>query len=87
MAGGKKLPEREALQMTYNAIARGAAGVDMGRNIFQSDCPLGMIKAVNAVVHTNASVDDAYAVYEDEKSSSASLCGGLTMNADDSRKI
>jgi 3-hydroxy-5-phosphonooxypentane-2,4-dione thiolase len=87
MAGGKKLPEREAPQMTYNAIARGASGVDMGRNIFQSDCPLGMIKAVNAVVHGNASVDDAYAVYEDEKSSSASLCGGLTMNADDSRKI
>ena len=70
MAGGKKLPEREALQMTYNAIARGASGVDMGRNIFQSDCPLGMIKAVNAVVHGNASVDDAYAVYEDEKSAS-----------------
>ncbi len=67
MAGGKKLPEREALQMTYNAIARGASGVDMGRNIFQSDCPLGMIKAVNAVVHGNASVEDAYAVYEDEK--------------------
>ena len=88
MAGGKKLPEHEALQMTYNAIARGAAGVDMGRNIFQSDCPLGMIKAVNAVVHDNASVDDAFAVYEDEKRLvNPTLCGGPTMTADDSRKI
>ena len=86
MAGGKKLPEREALQMTYNAIERGASGVDMGRNIFQSDSPLGMIKAVNAVVHGNASVDDAYAVYEDEKSASGkSAAAGVS--ADDSRKI
>ncbi|MEI7814632.1 MAG: 3-hydroxy-5-phosphonooxypentane-2,4-dione thiolase [Coriobacteriia bacterium] len=86
MAGGKKLPEREALQMTYNAIARGASGVDMGRNIFQSDSPLGMIKAVNAVVHGNASVDDAYAVYEDEKSASGkSAAAGVS--ADDARKI
>jgi putative autoinducer-2 (AI-2) aldolase len=86
MAGGKKLPEREALQMTYNAIDRGASGVDMGRNIFQSDCPLGMIKAVNAVVHGNASVDDAYAVYQDEKAASGtSAAAGVS--ADDSRKI
>jgi len=86
MAGGKKLPEREALQMTYNAIERGASGVDMGRNIFQSDSPLGMIKAVNAVVHGNASVDDAYAIYEDEKSASGkSAAAGVS--ADDSRKI
>jgi putative autoinducer-2 (AI-2) aldolase len=86
MAGGKKLPEREALQMTYNAIDRGASGVDMGRNIFQSDCPLGMIKAVNAVVHGNASVDDAYTVYEDEKTASAaSAAAGVS--ADDTRKI
>ncbi len=86
MAGGKKLPERDALQMTYNAIARGASGVDMGRNIFQSDCPLGMVKAVNAVVHGNASVDDAYAVYQDEKSAGTGV-GALTMDADDTRKI
>ena len=68
MAGGKKLPEREALEMTYNAIARGAAGVDMGRNIFQSDSPLGMIKAVNAVVHGGASVEEAFAIYKDARS-------------------
>src|SRR5438094_2387195 len=51
MAGGKKLPERDALTMAYNAIENGAAGVDMGRNIFQSDTPEAMIRAVGAVVH------------------------------------
>lgn len=67
MAGGKKLPEGEALQMTFDAMSRGASGVDMGRNIFQSDCPIGMIKAVRALVHEGASVEDAFAIYEDEK--------------------
>jgi putative autoinducer-2 (AI-2) aldolase len=86
MAGGKKLPERDALQMTYNAITRGAAGVDMGRNIFQSDCPIGMIKAVRAVVHADASVDDAYAVYMDEKDSRGITETG-TGGLGDERKI
>ena len=63
MAGGKKIPEKEALQMTYNAIKEGASGVDMGRNIFQSDNPVGMIKAIRAVVHKGASVDEAYEIY------------------------
>ncbi|MHB8960660.1 MAG: 3-hydroxy-5-phosphonooxypentane-2,4-dione thiolase [Candidatus Limnocylindrales bacterium] len=51
MAGGKKLPELDALTMAYRAVQEGAAGVDMGRNIFQSEAPLAMLKAVNAVVH------------------------------------
>lgn len=42
IAGGKKLPEPEVLEMAYKAIQEGAHGVDMGRNIFQSDCPAGM---------------------------------------------
>jgi putative autoinducer-2 (AI-2) aldolase len=63
MAGGKKIPERDALQMTYNAIKEGASGVDMGRNIFQSDNPVGMIKAIKAVVHKGASVDEAFKIY------------------------
>ena len=46
-----KLPEIDALNMAYKAVNQGAAGVDMGRNIFQSDCPSGMLEAVNAVVH------------------------------------
>jgi putative autoinducer-2 (AI-2) aldolase len=63
MAGGKKLPERDALQMTANAIKEGASGVDMGRNIFQSDNPVGMIKAIRAIVHKGASVDEAFEIY------------------------
>lgn len=63
MAGGKKIPEKDALQMTENAIKEGASGVDMGRNIFQSENPVGMIKAIKAVVHKGASVDEAYEIY------------------------
>lgn len=68
IAGGKKIGEREAIVMAASAMRAGAAGVDMGRNIFQSDCPVGMIKAVRAVVHDGATVDGAFAVYEQEKS-------------------
>lgn len=65
IAGGKKLSEKEALKVTYDAIKAGASGVDMGRNIFQSDNPLGMIKAVRAIVHKKASVDEAYKIYKE----------------------
>lgn len=67
IAGGKKLPEREALEMCFQAIDQGASGVDMGRNIFQSESPIAMLKAVQAVVHHNASVDHAYALFLDQK--------------------
>jgi putative autoinducer-2 (AI-2) aldolase len=60
MAGGKKLPELDALTMAYQAIEAGAAGVDMGRNIFQSDYPEAMIRAVAAVVHGSAKPEAAY---------------------------
>jgi len=65
MAGGKKLPEREALEMAYRAIQEGAAGVDMGRNIFQSSAPAAMIKAVAKVVHDDESPSEAYALFEE----------------------
>lgn len=67
IAGGKKLPERDAITLAWNAVASGARGVDMGRNIFQSDCPVGMIRAVRAVVHDGASIDEAWEVYAKEK--------------------
>ena len=67
IAGGKKLPERDALQLAYSAISQGAAGVDMGRNIFQSDCPIGMLKAVREIVHNTATVDQAFDCYETYK--------------------
>ena len=63
MAGGRKLPERDALAMAYRAIENGAAGLDMGRNIFQSDTPRAMIRAVGAVVHESAKPDEAYDQY------------------------
>ena len=64
IAGGKKMPEMEALQMTENAIRAGAAGVDMGRNIFQSNDPSGMIKAVKSIVHDGATTGQAYEIYQ-----------------------
>jgi putative autoinducer-2 (AI-2) aldolase len=64
MAGGKKLPELEALTMAYNAVQQGASGVDMGRNIFQSDAPKAMIAAVNAVVHRSAKPAEALDLYK-----------------------
>jgi putative autoinducer-2 (AI-2) aldolase len=63
IAGGKKLPERDALEMAYAAVNDGAAGVDMGRNIFQSDAPEAMIKAVRGVVHDGLEPGDAYELY------------------------
>ena len=64
MAGGKKLPELDALKMAYNAVQEGAAGVDMGRNIFQSDAPTAMIQAIREVVHNNMKPAKALEVYE-----------------------
>jgi putative autoinducer-2 (AI-2) aldolase len=65
MAGGKKLPERDALEMAYRAVQEGAAGVDMGRNIFQSHAPAAMIKAVATVVHDDASPDAAFDLFNE----------------------
>jgi len=67
IAGGKKLPEREALELCYKAINDGAAGVDMGRNVFQSEDPVAMIQAVHALVHENLSVDQAFQLFNDLK--------------------
>jgi len=65
MAGGKKLPELDALTMASNAVRAGAAGVDMGRNIFQSANPKAMMRAVRAVVHEDLDPADAYELYRD----------------------
>jgi putative autoinducer-2 (AI-2) aldolase len=63
MAGGKKLPELDALTMAYLAVSQGAAGVDMGRNIFQSDAPAAMIQAIGKVVHELLPPKQAYEFY------------------------
>jgi putative autoinducer-2 (AI-2) aldolase len=64
IAGGKKLPESDALILAYNAIQQGAAGVDMGRNIFQSDNPVAMIQAVRKVVHENMKPGEAFELFQ-----------------------
>jgi putative autoinducer-2 (AI-2) aldolase len=67
IAGGKKVPEKDAIQMAYDAIQAGAIGVDMGRNIFQSSDPVSMIKAVNAVVHKKYTPKEAYDFFKSTK--------------------
>ena len=67
IAGGKKLPELDALEMAYKAIRDGAHGVDMGRNIFQSDCPEGMAQAIGKVVHEGYTPSQAFEVYQEIK--------------------
>jgi 3-hydroxy-5-phosphonooxypentane-2,4-dione thiolase len=67
IAGGKKLPELDALKMAYMAIDQGAMGVDMGRNIFQAEDPVAMIQAVRTVVHDDAKPEAAFEMYNDLK--------------------
>lgn len=67
IAGGKKLPELDALTMAYRAINEGAAGVDMGRNIFQSDSPFGMMEAIRAVVHNGEKPEKAIEIYQSHR--------------------
>jgi len=64
MAGGKKIPELDALTMAHNAIQQGASGVDMGRNIFQAGSSVAMIQAVKAVVHGNETPEKAFELYQ-----------------------
>jgi putative autoinducer-2 (AI-2) aldolase len=68
VAGGPKLDsERAALELAHDAIEEGAAGIDMGRNIWQSDHPVPMLKALRAIVHDRATVREALDVLEREK--------------------
>ncbi len=75
IAGGKKIPEIDALELAYNAIHAGAIGVDMGRNIFQADDPVAMIKAVRAIVHDDRSVDEAHELLKEAKAESKQASG------------
>jgi len=67
VAGGKKVSEKEALELAFNAVSHGASGVDMGRNIFQSENSVAMIKAVRSVVHENATPEKAYKIFLDNR--------------------
>ena len=72
IAGGKKIPEKEALEFCHQAMQSGAAGVDMGRNIFQSEHPVAMIQAVRAIVHEGLSPRQALGLFEEASRSGAS---------------
>lgn len=67
VAGGKKVPENEALILAYNAMSQGAAGVDMGRNIFQAEDPAAMCKAIVKVVHEKYTDKEAFEFYEETR--------------------
>jgi putative autoinducer-2 (AI-2) aldolase len=67
IAGGKKLAEDAALKLAFDAVHGGAAGVDMGRNIWQSQWPVAMIKTVRSIIHNNIDILEAYAMFMNEK--------------------
>lgn len=69
IAGGPKMEtELDAMKMTYDAIQSGAAGVDMGRNIWQSEYPIAMVQAIRAVVHEDATPKEAHDLFKSIKS-------------------
>ena len=68
VAGGPKLEtELDAFQLAHDAIREGAVGVDMGRNIWQSDNAVAMIRSIREIVHRGSSVREAQQVYEEAK--------------------
>ncbi|MGQ0792725.1 MAG: 3-hydroxy-5-phosphonooxypentane-2,4-dione thiolase [Deltaproteobacteria bacterium] len=72
IAGGPRLnTELDALEMCHNAVKQGAVGVDMGRNIWQSDYPVPMIRAIRAVVHENYTPKQAHEVFRAAKEEEA----------------
>lgn len=86
MAGGKKIQELDALTMAHNAIEAGAVGVDMGRNIFQADDPVAMIRAVRELIHENASPKEALDFYNENKRASGPVKRS-EVAADDTKKV
>jgi putative autoinducer-2 (AI-2) aldolase len=64
IAGGKKMPERKALQMVYRAVKAGANGGDLGRNVFKADYPIGIMQAINSIVHEGSTLKASIELYE-----------------------
>ncbi|GAB6274793.1 MAG: 3-hydroxy-5-phosphonooxypentane-2,4-dione thiolase [Peptococcaceae bacterium] len=68
MAGGPQVDtELEVFQFVYDGMQKGAIGVNLGRNIWQNDFPVAMIKAIRAIIHENASPKEAQEIYESNK--------------------
>jgi putative autoinducer-2 (AI-2) aldolase len=87
MAGGKKIPELDALKMAHNAVQAGAVGVDMGRNIFQSEDPVAMVQAVRAIIHENATPKEALQMFREEKKPGTGPKKKSGVAADDRKKV
>jgi putative autoinducer-2 (AI-2) aldolase len=69
IAGGPKVDtEYEVLQFVYDGIQKGAIGVNLGRNIWQNDRPVAMIRAIRAIIHENATPEQAQKLYDSVKS-------------------
>jgi putative autoinducer-2 (AI-2) aldolase len=79
VAGGPKLnTEKDVFELVHNAINEGAVGVDMGRNIWQNDHPVAMIRAVRSIVHENATVKEALQVFNENKISRPEIKSRIT---------
>ena len=71
IAGGPKLEtEMDVFNLAYNVLQKGAAGIDMGRNIWQNDFPVAMIKAIRAIVHHGATPSQAGEIFKEIKEES-----------------
>jgi putative autoinducer-2 (AI-2) aldolase len=68
MAGGPKCETaREVFEFVHDGMEKGAIGVNLGRNIWQHPYPVAVAKALRAVIHENASVDEADGIFQEEK--------------------
>ncbi|MDY6864994.1 MAG: 3-hydroxy-5-phosphonooxypentane-2,4-dione thiolase [Halobacteriota archaeon] len=68
MAGGPKVDtEKEVFDFVFDGISKGAVGVNLGRNIWQNKHPVSMIKALRAIIHEDATSDEANDIFEELK--------------------
>lgn len=70
IAGGPKVDtELEVFEFVYDAIQKGAIGVNLGRNVWQNEYPVAMMRSVRSIIHDDATPEDAHELYNDIKSS------------------
>jgi putative autoinducer-2 (AI-2) aldolase len=68
MAGGPQVDtELEVFQFVHDGIQKGAIGVNLGRNIWQNDYPIAMIRAIRAIIHDDATPEQAQEIYDTVK--------------------
>jgi putative autoinducer-2 (AI-2) aldolase len=68
MAGGPKCEtEKEVFEFVHDGMEKGAVGINLGRNVWQNPNPVAVAKALKAIVHKNASVDQAVEIFEEAR--------------------